>query len=582
MQNAELANRLEEVADLLEIENANPFRIRAYRNAARTVETLSEPIVRKLEAGEPLTGLPAIGKEMASHLQSLIASGSFPERDQLLSRVPPSLLVLMRLPGLGPKKARKLFEELGIASVEALQEAAQAGRIAGVAGFGAKSQEKILAGIEDYRRHTGRLLIDEVERQIAPLLEYLRAEPAVERLEVAGSYRRRKETIGDVDLLAIATSATTVMARFLGYAGIAKTLMSGDTRSSIVLRSGLQVDLRVVPAECYGAALVYFTGSKDHNVKIRVRALDRGLHLSEYGLFRTEGKAKLAEGELVASREEAEVYAALDLPWIPPELREDLGEIETAARLGGAPLPRLLEIGDLRGDLHMHSVWSDGRATLEEMVAACSARGYEYMAISDHSKALAMVQGLDAARLRLQWAEIEAVRARHPEIRLLRGLEVDILTDGSLDLEDEMLAGLDWVIVSVHSRFDLPAAEQTERILKAIRHPAVNVLAHPTGRLINRRKPFDFDLDAVLREAARLGVAVELNANPHRLDLKDTHLRRAKELGCKLVIDTDAHHPDHLALMRFGVDQARRAGLEARDVLNALPLAEFLPALKRR
>jgi DNA polymerase (family 10) len=580
MQNSELANRLEEVADLLEIENANPFRIRAYRNAARTVETLSEPIVRKLEAGEPLTGLPAIGKEMASHLQSLVTSGSFAERDQLLSRVPPSLLVLMRLPGLGPKKARKLFDELGIASVEALEEAAQAGRIAAVAGFGAKSQEKILAGITDFRRHTGRFLIDEVERQIAPLLAYLREEPALERLEVAGSYRRRKETVGDVDLLAIASPTAAVMARFLSYAAIDKTLMSGDTRSSIVLRSGLQVDLRAVPAECYGAALVYFTGSKAHNVKLRVRALDRGLHLSEYGLFRTAGKATIAEGELVASREESDVYAALDLPWIPPELREDLGEIEAAARLRQSP--RLLETGDLRGDLHLHSVWSDGRSTLEEMVVACAARGYEYMAISDHSQALAMVQGLDAARLRLQWAEIEAVRQRHPEIHLLRGLEVDILTDGSLDLEDEMLAGLDWVIVSVHSRFDLPAAEQTERILKAIRHPAVNVLAHPTGRLINRRKPFDFDLEAVLREAARLGVAVELNSNPHRLDLKDTHLRRAKELGCPLVIDTDAHHTDHLALMRFGVDQARRAGLEAKDVLNALPLAEFLSVLKSR
>lgn len=576
MNNAEIAQILEEVADVLEIQNENTFRIRAYRNAARTIEVQTAPLSRLVEEGKPLTDLPGIGKEMANHIKEMVETGTLGFRDRLLAEVPRSLIELVRLPGVGPKKARKLWDELKICSVEELEEAAKAGRIASVAGFGAKTQEKILAGIQEHRQHTSRMLLIEAERFVEPLVGYLRAIPEVERLEVAGSYRRRRETVGDIDLLAIATVPGPVMEAFLHYPQVAQVLAAGDTKSSVNLGSGLQVDLRVVPPDCYGAALVYFTGSKEHNVKLRRRAVEQGLRISEYGVFRVHDDMR---EEFVAGKEEADVYASVGLPWIPPELREDRGEIEAALR---GPLPRLIETADMRGDLHMHSIWSDGRQTIEEMVEACAARGYEYMVISDHSKVLAMTNGLDAYRLREQWKEIEEVRARHPEIRILRSMEVDILADGSLDLEDEMLAGLDLVLVSLHSRLDLPEAQQTERVLRALEHPEVDVFCHPTARIINRRKGAEMDLDLVLRRAAELGVALELNSSPNRLDLRDDHLRLARDLGCRFVINTDSHRISELDLMRYGIDQARRAGLEPRHVLNTLPYAELREAIERR
>ena len=578
MENPEIARILEEVADILEIQNANPFRIRAYRNATRTVETLTVPLRKWVQENRPLTDLPGIGKEMANHIREMVETGTLGFRDELLAEVPRSLIELMRLPGLGPKKAKKVHDELKISSVEELEAAAKEGRIANLPGFGAKSQEKILAGIEEYRLHGSRFLLTDAERFVEPLLAYLRETPEVERLEVAGSYRRRKETVGDIDLLAIASHPIPVMERFRGYPQVDKILMAGDTRSTVVLGSGLQVDLRVVPDECYGAALVYFTGSKEHNVKLRRRAVEKGLRISEYGVFRVQERNQEEEGEFIAGREEADVYATVGLAWVPPELREDRGEIEAAA---AGRIPHLIRVQDLRGDLHMHSTWSDGRNSIEEMVEACAVRGYEYMVISDHSKSLAMTGGLDAYRLRQQWAEIEEVRARHPEIRILRSMEVDILGDGSLDLEDEMLAGLDLVLVSLHSRFDLPPDQQTERVLRALEHPEVNVFCHPTARIINRRKGVEMDLDVILRRAAELGVAVELNSSPNRLDLRDSHLKLAKELGCKVVIDTDAHRIRELDLMRYGVEQARRAGLEPGDVLNTLPFEEFQAAIRR-
>jgi DNA polymerase (family 10) len=579
MDNPDIARTLEEVADVLEIQNANPFRIRAYRNAVRTVETVAVPLRRWVEEGKALTDLPGIGKEMAGHIREMVETGTLGFRDELLAEVPRSLIELMRLPGLGPKKAKKVWDDLRIGSVDELEAAAKEGRIAALPGFGARSQEKILAGIAEYRLHGSRYLLPEAERAVEPLLAYLREIPELARLEVAGSYRRRCETVGDIDLLAIAAAPVPVMERFRAYAQVDKILMAGDTRSTVVLGSGLQVDLRVVPAECYGAALVYFTGSKEHNVKLRRRGVERGLRISEYGVFRVREEGSAEEhDEWIAGREEADVYAAVGLAWVPPELREDRGEIAAAA---AGRLPNLIRLEDLRGDLHMHSTWSDGRASIEEMVAACAARGYEYMVISDHSKALAMTGGLDAYRLREQWKEIDEVRARHPEIRILRSMEVDILGDGALDLEDEMLAGLDLVLVSLHSRLDLPLAQQTERVLRALEHPAVSIFCHPTARLINRRKPAELDLETILRRAAGLGVAVELNASPHRLDLKDTHLRLARDLGCKVVIDTDSHRPRELDQMRYGVEQARRAGLAAADVLNTLPYEEFRAAIAR-
>jgi DNA polymerase (family X) len=577
LDNVEIARTLEEVADILEIQNANPFRIRAYRNAVRTVQSLTVPLRRWVEENRPLTDLPGIGKEMANHIREMVETGTLGFRDELVAEVPRSLIDLMRLPGVGPKKARRFYDEMNICSVDELEAAAKEGRIATIPGFGAKTQEKILAGIQEHRQHASRSLLSDAERSVEPLIAWLREIPEVERLEVAGSYRRRRETVGDIDLLALASQPGPVMEAFLHYPQRDKILMAGDTRSTITLGSGLQVDLRVVPPDCYGAALVYFTGSKEHNVKLRRRGVERGLRISEYGVFRVDGDTE-GEGERIAGREEADVYAAVGLAWVPPELREDRGEIEAAS---AGRLPALIRLEDLRGDLHMHSTWSDGRNTIEEMVEACAARGYEYMVISDHSKALPMVNGLDAYRLRAQWKEIDEVRARHPEIRILRSMEIDILGDGSLDLEDELLAELDLVLVSLHTRLDLPETQQTERVLRALEHPEVDVFCHPTARLINRRKPVEMEVDVVLRRAAELGVAVEANSNPHRLDLKDTHLKLAKELGCKVVINTDSHRIRELDLLRYGVEQARRAGLEAGDVLNALPYKQFERAVKK-
>ncbi|HEX2165178.1 MAG TPA: DNA polymerase/3'-5' exonuclease PolX [Thermoanaerobaculia bacterium] len=574
MDNPSIARALAEVADLLEIEGANPFRVRAYRNAVRTIETQTVSLADQVAAKRELTALPGIGKEMARHVVELVETGELSLREELLARLPRGLVEVMRLPGVGARRAKKLWDELGTATVDEVEAAAQAGRVRGVAGFGATSERKILAGIAEWRQHGERLRLDLADRHLEPLLATLRAVPGAARVEVAGSYRRRRETVGDVDLLAIPGSpaaAGALLDAFVAYPQVAEVLGRGDTKASVRLGSGLQVDLRVVGPESYGAALQYFTGSKEHNVRLRQRAIERGLKLSEYGLFRGE--------ERVAGAEEAEVYAALGLPWIPPELREDRGELAAAER--GGP-PRLVEVGDLRGDLQMHSTWSDGKASIEDMLVACAARGYEYFALTDHSKALPMIGGLDAVRLRAQWEEIAEVRARHPEIRLLRSMEVDILADGRLDLEDELLAGLDLVVVSIHSRFDLPAAEQTERILRAVAHPEVDVLAHPMGRRIGQRKPMDFDVEAVLAACREHGVAVEANASPQRLDLPDVHLARARELGVPVVISTDAHSVAGLDAMRYGVDQARRAGLTAGEVLNARGWEGFERWLRRR
>ena len=587
MDNVEIARVLSELADLLEIQAANPFRVRAYRNAVRSVEAQTTPLCRFAEEGRALTDLSGVGKEMASHIEELCATGKLSALEEMLEQVPASLIELMHLPGVGPKKAQKLWDELGVESVDDLERAAKAGMVAELAGFGEKSQQKILAGIEEYRQHRSRVPLVEADRHVGPLVEYLSECPQIERLEVAGSYRRRRETVGDIDLLAVATDAAPVMERFLAYPQVAGVEMSGTTRSSIHLRSGLEVDLRVVPPESYGAALVYFTGSKEHNIKLRQRGLERSLRVSEYGVFREEDRKARPEkaherdpyaGERVAGAEEEDVYRALDLPWIPPELREDRGEVEAAA---AGRLPRLVEVGDLKGDLQMHSTWSDGKSSMEEMLEACASRGYEYFALTDHSKALAMTGGLDAARLREQWKEIDEIAARHPEIRFLKSQEVDILADGTLDTEDEALAGLDLVVVSVHSRFELPEAEQTERILKAVRHPRVHILAHPTGRILGRRNPFAFDVEKVLRACRDHHVAVELNAQPERLDLKDTHLIRARELGIPVVISTDAHRASELGLIRYGVEQARRAWLEPKHVLNTLRLDDFLAAIQK-
>ena len=532
MENPEIAKILDQVADLLEIQGANPFRVRAYRNAARTVKMHAVPMRQLLGEGRDLTGLPGVGKEMASHLAELVSTGELSLLDDLDDEVPRTLVDIVALSGVGPKKAARLWRELGIETVDELAAAAKAGRVAQLDGFGRASQDKMLRAIELRRStDTARVLLARAEKQVAPLLEYLGEAKQVQRLEVAGSYRRRLETVGDVDLLAVARKAESVMEHFTSFPGADRVVMSGPTRGRIALAAvsadgGLEVDLRILPRKSYGAAMIYFTGSKEHNIKLRQRAIERGLRLSEYGLFREDASAKPEQaeaeegdakqgnaanrepwaGDLVAGREEKQVYRALDLPWIPPELREDRGEITAAA---AGELPELIEPGDIRGDLQMHSDWSDGKSTIAEMVVGCVARGYEYLALTDHSPALAMTGGLDARRLRRQWREIETIQ-EHVPLRVLRSQEVDILADGGLDQKDEVLEELDLVVAAIHSRLQLPAAEQTKRLIRALEHPAVNILAHPTARLIGRRRPISFDLDEVLHCARENRVAMEL------------------------------------------------------------------------
>jgi DNA polymerase (family X) len=496
----------------------------------------------------------------------------------------------VRLPGLGPKRARQLYDQLGIRDLASLRAAAESGKLAGLKGFGAKTQESLRGRAAAEGKKEKRFSIAEADRVAAELREHLSTVKSLTRFEPAGSQRRRRETVADLDLVAVTRTPQAVIEHFLAFPPVERVLAAGETKVSVVLRSGMQVDLRLVERKSFGAALLYFTGSKAHNIRVRKLGVERGLRISEYGVFEVE-EAEDREGEgedapadpwagkWLAGREEEEVYAAVGLPFVPPELREDRGEIEAGLK---KKLPRLIELGDLKADLQMHSTWSDGAESIETMLQACAARGYAYFAITDHSPALAMVRGLDAARLRQQASEIAALQRRHPEIHVLKAMEVDILGDGSLDMDDASLATLDLVLVSVHSKFDLDPEAQTERLLKAVRHPMAQIWAHPTGRRFGRREGMTFDVDAVLAACAENCVAVEINAQPQRLDLRDTHAIRARELGCKFVISTDAHRPAELDYMRYGVDQARRAWVTKNLVLNALPLPKFLAALRPR
>lgn len=587
MENIEIAAALEEMADLLEIKGGeNPFRIRAYRNAVLTVQDHATPLRALVEQEADLTALPAIGEDMAAHITELVRSGRLTRLDELTAEIPRSLVTLTRLPGVGPKRARKLWDELDITTIDELEAAAKAGDVAELAGFGEKTQAKILDAIDRHRKRQGRYRLNEADELVAPLLDWLRGSEAVERVEVAGSYRRRKETIGDIDLLVMSADAAAVIEHFLSYGPIRDVIKEGENGASVHLANDLQVDMRVLEEDTFGAALVYFTGSKEHNIELRQRALERGLSVSEYGVFELAGEGEESVtsttgrelGKRVAGRTEEDVYDTLELPWIPPEMREHRGEIAAAA---DGRLPELITVDEIRGDLQMHSPWSDGKHSIEEMLEACAARGYEYFALTDHSQALAMTGGLDAAKLARQLDEIDEIASRHPEIRFLRSLEVDILADGSLDMDDESLERLDLVVISIHSKFDLSRAEQTKRMTRAIEHPLTDIVGHPTGRIIGRRDPIELDLAEVLDCAAENHVAMELNAHPHRLDLRDTELMEAKKRGVPVVISTDAHHIDELGLMRYGVEQARRAWLTAADVLNAQPAEEMLKALGR-
>ncbi|MGB1778375.1 MAG: DNA polymerase/3'-5' exonuclease PolX [Longimicrobiales bacterium] len=585
MENLDVARTLTTLADLLEIQGASPFRIRAYRNAVTTIDSLTRTLESMVENGEDLTELPGVGTSVAKHVTELLETGRITRLDEVSAEVPITLVELVRLDGVGPKKAKKLFDELGVKTVDDLEAALDAGTVQQLDGFGTKSAEKIKVAIEDHRKHTGRFQIHEAEKLIAGLFEHVRSAPGVDEAIVAGSLRRRKETIGDVDILArYEGDGTPVVEHFVSFNGVARILGAGETKGSVLLHSGLQVDLRVIPGRSFGAALQYFTGSKEHNVAVRTRAVRQGLRVNEWGVFRVPEDASPDElgkedGERLAGDTEEGVYEALGMAWVPPVLRENRGEVEAAV---AGELPELVRLDQIKGDLQMHSTWSDGAVSLEEMALACRDLGYEYIAITDHSQAMAMVQGLTPERAREQWAEIDEIRERIDGIEIFKSVEIDILKDGSLDMPDDVLEELDVVVISVHSFMDMDRSTMTDRVLKAMAHPAVDILAHPTGRRINRREPFEMDVEAVLEAAADLGVAVELNANPNRLDLRDTHVYRARELGVPVVISTDAHAPRGLTDMRFGVDQARRGWLAPEDVLNTRSLSDFRAWLTRR
>jgi DNA polymerase (family X) len=557
MQNEDIARVFDEIADMLEVgEEANFFRVRAYRNAARAVRDYPG---RLADAGpEKLREIPGIGADLAQKIETLIKTGELELHRKLTRKVPAGLRELLNLPGLGPKRVRLLAERLKIRDADDLRRAAESGALATIRGFGPKMRNKILESLA--RRATEgpkRLQYAEAAREAEQLLAWMRKSPAVERVEIAGSFRRRRDTVGDLDVLAISSKPERVVERFVKFERVSRVLGTGDTKATVVMGGGLQVDLRILPRKSYGAAMVYFTGSKAHSVHLRKIAQSKQLLLNEYGLFRGE--------RAIAAETEEGIYEKLGLQWIPPELREDRGEIEAAAK---GKLPTLIKRSNLRGDLHTHSTYTDGRASIEEMAKAARKAGLEYFALTDHSKRLTMVHGLDPARLRAQWREIERVAARINGIKILRGIEVDILEDGSLDLPDDALSELDWVVASVHYKLEQDEKTMTRRLARAIRNPNVDVIGHPSGRLIGRREASTFDLNEVLRVAREEGCALEVNSQPDRLDLVDTACIAAKQHGVKLVVSSDSHHPRDFSLLDFGINQARRGWIEPADVLN--------------
>ena len=579
LTNADVGRVLATLATMLEIDGANSFRVRAYREASRNVNDLTDPVGRLANVEGALEELPGIGKDLAQKIRDILATGSTELYDTLQKKYPLELVRLTELQGLGAKRVRALYDALHIRDRAGLEAAAKAGKLRELPGFGEKLEQKVLHSLSIAEQVSGRLLLANAWAVAHGLADRLRAVQGVTRVEVAGSFRRRRDTVGDLDLLVCGGTPARVMDAFTSHDQVAEVLARGETKSSVRLADGLQVDLRLVPAESFGAALLYFTGSKEHNIELRRVANDRGLTLNEYGLARQpSAQAKPGSGAVVAGRTEEEIYRALGLDWIPPELREARGEIALARE---GRLPRLIEQDDLKGDLHMHTTRSDGRHTLAEMVRAAKDRGYAYVAITEHSKSLAMAGGFDEARVRRSVAEIAAVRREVPGIEVLHGLEVDILADGALDLDDDALELLDWVIISLHSRLDQPAEAATARVLKALEHPAVCAMGHPTGRMIGTRPASRFDMERVLERAAELGVAMEINCQPDRLDLSDAHARLAQEKGVTLVIDTDAHSMAQLDLMRYGVFVARRAGLTKDDVLNAWPWERMRNAFRK-
>ena len=571
MRNSEIARLFEELADLLEVEGANAFRVRAYRNAARTVEDYAGSIATLAADGAAaLTELPGVGKDLAQKIITIVETQRLPQLDEIKDRVPAVVLDMLRIPNLGPKKTAALVDALNITSLDDLRAAAEQGQIAKIKGFGAKSQQAVLDGLAQLETAGSRFLISVARDAVEPIVEHLRKSRAITQATVAGSCRRGRETCADLDVVATATDAAAAMDRLAEHESVENVLSRGDTKQRVRLHSGIELDLRVVPADSYGAALVYFTGSKEHNIELRRRAQDRGLKVNEYGVYRDDDQ--------IAGKTEEDVYAAVDLPWIPPELRENRGEFDLAEQ--GA-LPKLLTLDDIRGDLHMHTTATDGTASIREMAEAARDRGLKYIAITDHSKRVSMARGLDADRLRAHWDDIEKVRSQVSGIEILRGIECDILEDATLDLDDDVLAEADWVIAVLHYGLQQPRETIMQRLLAAVRSPHVDILGHLSGRLLTKRNGADIDYDTLLQAAADHGVMLEINAHPSRLDLDDIHAAAAKSLGIPIVISTDAHSTAGLDVMQYGVQQARRAGLEKSDVANTRTLAQFRKLLRK-
>lgn len=575
MNNVRIAEVFDLIADLLEFQDSNPFRVRAYRNGARAIGDHPQQMEAILEDPEAkLTDIAGVGKDLAEKVATLCETGRLPMLDELLAVVPRSVLEIMRIPGLGPKKAAALYNELNISTLDQLKAACEAQQVRELKGFAAKTEQAILAGMSLAQTAGDRMLWANADQIARALLEHLQACNSIEQLEVAGSYRRGRETVGDLDLLVVSSKVDEVMDRLGAFPNAETVVGRGPTKMTIRLASGLQIDMRVVPARSFGAALVYFTGSKQHNIVLRGMAKDRGLKINEYGVFRVKGEKET----FVAGHTEKAVYETLLLAWIPPELREARHEFEWAAE---DKLPKLIELDDLRGDLHMHTTATDGKATLEEMVEAARARGLDYIAITDHSKRVTMANGLDGARLRRQWKEIDKLNAKLRGFEVLKGVEVDILERGGLDLPDAVLAEADWVVASIHYGQNQSRERITERVIGALENPHVCAIAHPTGRLINRRKAYEIDLEAVFKVARDNGKFMELNANPSRLDLDDVACGAAKSYGVGIVISSDAHSTEGLEVLRYGIKQARRAGLTKRDVVNTRSLGKLQELIEK-
>jgi DNA polymerase (family 10) len=578
MDKESVATILEEIGTLLEVQGENRFRTQAYYNGARAIRQLEEDLAALIDEGR-LADVPGIGKALQEKVTLLVRTGSLPFHEELKRKTSAGLLELLRLPGLGPRKVKAIYDELGIDDLEKLKQACEEGRVAALKGFGEKTQKKILEGVEFLGKVGQRIRLDQAEALAQDLIDGLRQCPGIIRMEVCGSLRRRKETINDIDILVSADDPSPIMDCFESLPGVAGLVGRGDTKCSVVVNIGLgsgrtariNADLRIVRDDQFPFALHYFTGSKDHNVAVRARAQQRGLKLNEYALA--------GDGRIIACRDEADLFRALGMDYVPPELREHTGEIDAASE---HRLPALVELDDLQGTFHCHTDWTDGRATLDEMVEAARKRGLRYLGIADHSQNLAMANGLTPERVRQQLKEIDRVNERLKALRVLKGTECDILPDGSLDFNDEVLATFDYVVASVHSRFQMSREEMTARIVRALSNPYVTMLGHATGRLLLSREGYKLDLEAVLQAAARHGKMIEINSDPHRLDIDWVHCKRAKALGIKLVINPDAHSTDGLDLVRYGVDVARRGWLEKKDVFNTETVAQVSKELTAR